>query len=142
MNRSRLSHRLVLFLALTPLAACGCNSVQRRLTIRSDPPGALVQVNGERLGTTPLSKDFTYYGTNEIQLSMPGYETLTVQQPVNPPLYQVFPFEFFADNFLPFRVTDRHDFIYRMQPRDPHLDEEQPLLDRARGFRSQAQVGS
>ena len=130
------------------LSACGCNSVQRRLTVRSDPPGALVQVDGEQLGTTPRSVDFTYYGTYEIQLSKPadefsefGYDTLTLQQPVKPPLYQIFPFEFFADNFLPFRVTNRHDFVYRMQPRERRLDEEAPLLDRAQGFRSQAQVG-
>ena len=71
---------------------------------------------------------------------MPGFETLTVQQPVKPPLYQIFPFEFFSDNFLPFRVTNRHDFIYRLQP-NPQFDDERPLLDRAQGFRSQAQVG-
>lgn len=85
--------------------------------------------------------DFTHYGTYEVQLSMPGYETKTVQQPVRPPIYQIFPFEFFADNFLPFRVTDRHDFVYRLQPRPRELDEEEPLLQRARGFRSQAQFG-
>jgi hypothetical protein len=72
---------------------------------------------------------------------MPGYETLTVQQPVPPPWYQVFPFEFFADNLLPFRVTNRHDFVYRLQPRGQRLDEESQLYERARGFRSQAQIG-
>jgi hypothetical protein len=53
----------------------------------------------------------------------------------------VFPIEFFADNFLPFRVTNRHDFTYRLQPRRTALDAEDQLLNRARGFRSQAQVG-
>ena len=91
--------------------------------------------------------DFTYYGTYEIQLSKPGngvdpgYETLIRRQPVKPPLYQIFPFEFFAGNFLPFRVTDRREFVYYLQPRKREFDEQQPLLERARGFRSQAQVG-
>lgn len=111
------------------------------MTIRSQPPGALVQVDGQRLGTTPKSMDFTYYGTHEVQLSMPGYETLTVEQPVRPPLYQIFPFDFFTDNFLPFRVTNRHDFVYQLQEQPKNRDVEQPLLERARGFRSQAQVG-
>jgi hypothetical protein len=111
------------------------------MTIRTDPPGALVEVNGERLGLTPVSTDFTYYGTREITMSAPGYETLTVAQPVAPPWYQVPPFEFFADNLLPFRVTNRHDFSYRLRPKDPRLDEEDQLLNRARGFRSQSQVG-
>jgi hypothetical protein len=132
---------MLLLAAVTMVSACGCNSVHRRMTIRSDPPGALVQVDGQQLGTTPRSIDFTHYGTREIQLSMPGYETRIVEQPIKPPIYQIFPFEFFADNFLPFRVTNRHDFIYRMEPRSSRLDEEAPLLDRAQGFRSQAQVG-
>jgi PEGA domain len=134
--------RCLLLAVASTLMASGCSSVSRRMTIRSEPSGALVQVDGQRLGTTPKSMDFTYYGTREVQLSMPGYETLTVEQPVRPPLYQIFPFDFFTDNFLPFRVTNRHDFVYRLQPRARELDEEQPLLDRARGFRSQAQVGS
>ncbi len=124
------------------LTVSGCNSVNRRLTVRSDPPNALVQVDGQRLGTTPKSMDFTYYGTREIQLSMPGYETLTFEHSIKPPIYQIFPIEFFADNFLPFRTTNRHDYIYQLRPRDRDRDEEQPLLDRARGFRSQAQIGS
>lgn len=129
-------------LCIAILIACaGSGCVQRRMTIRSDPPGALVEVNGERLGLTPVSTDFTYYGTREITLSAPGYETLTVAQPVPPPWYQVPPFEFFADNLLPFRVTNRHDFVYRMRPKDPRLDEEDQLLNRAQGFRSQSQVG-
>jgi hypothetical protein len=129
----------VLLLLLVAGASEGC--VSRRLTIRTDPPGALAEVDGRRIGFTPASLDFTYYGTREVTLSMPGYETLTVQQPVPPPWYQVFPFEFFADNFLPFRVTNRHDFTYRLQPRRTALDAEDQLLNRARGFRSQAQVG-
>jgi hypothetical protein len=123
------------------LVSTGAGCVHRRMTIRTDPPGALVEVNGERLGLTPQSLDFTYYGTREITLSAPGYETLTVSQPVPPPWYQVFPVEFVADNLLPFRVTNRHDFTYRLRPKDPRLDEEDQLLNRARGFRSQSQFG-
>jgi hypothetical protein len=111
------------------------------MTIRTDPPGALVEVDGQRLGPSPVSTDFTYYGTREITLSAPGFETISFRQPVPAPWYQVFPFEFFADNLLPFRVTNRHEFMYRLRPRDPQLDVEDRLLERARGFRSQSQVG-
>ena len=126
-------------LAAQACASSGC--VHRRLTIRTDPPGALAEVDGVPFGPTPISTDFTYYGTREIKLSMPGYETLTVQQPVPRPWYQVFPIEFFADNLLPFQVTNRHDFTYPLQPRGRALDEENQLYDRARGFRSQAEIG-
>jgi hypothetical protein len=66
------------WLGLT-VAACGC--VQRRMTIRSDPPGALVYVDDYEIGNTPVSTDFVYYGTRKIRLVKDGYETLTVRQP-------------------------------------------------------------
>lgn len=129
----------ILTLGLLLCAGSGC--VSRRLVIRSDPPGALVELDGRQVGQTPFSTDFTYYGTREVKLSMPGYETLTVQQPIRTPWYQVFPLEFVSDNLLPFRVTDRRDFMYRLQRRNEALDEQDQLLQRARGFRSQSQVG-
>ncbi|MFO1091731.1 MAG: PEGA domain-containing protein [Planctomycetaceae bacterium] len=138
LRRLNICVRLALLIAAVGVYS-GC--VNRRMTIRTDPPGALVEVDGQRLGPTPVSTDFTYYGTREVTLSAPGYETLVVQQPVPAPWYQRFPFEFFADNLLPFRVTNRHEFMYRLRPRDPQLDVEDRLLDRARGFRSQSQVG-
>ncbi|MEX0585049.1 MAG: PEGA domain-containing protein, partial [Pirellulales bacterium] len=95
MPHRRLNTRVALaLLAVLTCAASGC--VHRRMTIRTDPPGALVEVDGERLGLTPVSTDFLYYGTREITMSAPGYETLVVPQRVPPPWYQVFPLEFFA----------------------------------------------
>lgn len=122
------------------LAVCalsGC--VSRRLTIRSDPPGALVELDGQRIGYTPVSIDFTYYATREITLSKVGYETMTVQQPVPPPWYQLPPLDFISDNFLPVQVTNRHDFTYRLVPQ--RIVGEEELLDRASGVRTQSQVG-
>ncbi|HWL09120.1 MAG TPA: PEGA domain-containing protein [Planctomicrobium sp.] len=118
----------------------GC--VSRRMTVRSDPPGALVEVDGKRIGVTPVSMDFTYYGTREFTLSHPGFETLTVQQPVRRPFYQKVPLDFVTNHFMLFRVTDRHDFTYIMQPRIVPIDEEQNLINRGRNFRTQSQVGS
>ncbi|REJ90730.1 MAG: PEGA domain-containing protein [Planctomycetota bacterium] len=139
MTPSRVVLTRLLTAALLLCAGTGC--VSRRLVIRSNPPGALVELDGRQVGQTPFSTDFTYYGTREVKLSMPGYETLTVQQPVRAPWYQIFPLEFVSDNLLPFRVTDRRDFTYQLQPRHPALDDQDQLLQRARGFRSQSQVG-
>src|SRR5262249_48307508 len=72
------ARRLVLVLCATAaLLSSGC--MHRRLTIRSDPPGALVQVDGEEVGYTPTSIDYTYYGTREITLQRAGYKSLTTQ---------------------------------------------------------------
>src|SRR5688572_31069760 len=75
-GRSRLParNRVIGLLIMVALAAGGC--VQRRLTIRSNPPGARVYVGDEEIGTTPVSTDFVYYGTRRIRLAKDGYETL------------------------------------------------------------------
>lgn len=123
------------------LAVClmqtGC--VFRRMTVRSDPPGALVLVDGQEIGYTPCSMDFTYYGTREIKLVKDGYETLTVMQKLQAPWYQYPVVEFFADNLSPHKITNRHEFTYRMQPQA--IVPTQELLDRANSLRSDTQVG-
>ena len=124
--------------ALLP-ASAGCQSVHRRLTVTSDPPGALVLVDGEELGFTPASMSFDYYGTRRITLIKDGYERETFLAPVEPPLYQVPPFDFLSDNFLPRTVTDRQVVGRRLRPRviEPTGD----VLDRARQLRGASQVG-
>lgn len=111
--------------------------MHRRMTVRSDPPGALVLVDGTEVGYTPAQVDFTYYGTREISLVKDGYETLTVMQKVPTPWYQVPPVDFVSDNFLPVKVTNRHEFLYTMQPQVVVPTDE--LLKRADGLRSETQ---
>lgn len=112
--------------------------MHRRMTIRSDPPGALVRLEGEDIGYTPVSIDYTYYGKREITLLKDGYETLTVLQPVPPPWYQVLPFEFVSDNVALTKINDRRDFTYRLQPQ--RMVPTQELIERANGLRSEAQI--
>lgn len=117
-------------------AVSGC--VQRRMTIRSDPPGALVLVDGEEVGFTPVSVDFTYYATREITLKKDGFETLTVMQKFRKPWYQQPPLEFFSDNFALRRIHDRHDLSYRLQPLELVTNSE--LLERATSLRNEAHI--
>ena len=109
------------------------------MTIRSDPPGALVLVDGKEIGYSPAQTDFTYYGTREIMLVKDGFETVTTMQKVRTPWYQVFPLDFVSDNLLPFKVTNRHEFNYRMRPQEiPPTNE---LIERASGLRLEAELG-
>jgi hypothetical protein len=111
------------------------------MTIRSNPPDAIVEVDGQQLGLTPLSLDFTFYGTREIKLSKPGYETLTIQQPVARPWGQSVPLDFFTMHFLGGHATDRHDFAYNLQPKQVPINEEIELINRGQHLRSQSQIG-
>ena len=116
----------------------GC--VHRRMTINSDPPNARVLLDGDEVGETPTSVDFTHYGTHEVVLQKDGYDTLKAMQTVRAPWYQIFPIEFFADNLLPYQLTNRHEFTYRLQP-SPTVGSTQGLRDRANSLRSEAHVG-
>ncbi|MBW3543434.1 MAG: PEGA domain-containing protein [Planctomycetes bacterium] len=125
--------------ALIVLCALQGGCVYRRMTIRSDPPGALVLLDGREVGYTPYTGDFIYYGTREITLVKDGYETRTVLQPFRPPFYQILPLEFFADNLLPFQVTNRHDYLFPLERQQVAPVEH--LLDRAEGLRTETQLG-
>lgn len=134
--------RPLFFLLLTGCALVSTGCVSRRLTVKTVPPGAQVEMNGELLGLSPVSKSFTYYGTNEFKVSMPGYETVQVHQPTPAPWYQVPPFDFFSDNFLPFRVRDHREYTYQLTPRNSLQElDEQTLRNNAENFRSQSQSG-
>ena len=106
--------------ASTRAALVGCvllaGCVERRLTIRSDPPGALCVVDGRELGFTPVSTNFVYYGTREVRLVKDGYETLTVLQPMSRPWWDTFPVEFVTENLLPRRFRDEKEYDYQLQP--------------------------
>jgi len=101
---------------------CGCLSaalagcVQRRMTVRSEPPGALVYVDDYQIGTTPVSTDFIYYGTRKIRLVKDGYETLTVRQPFPIPWYEIFPLDFVTENLWPWEIRDERVVDLAMTP--------------------------
>lgn len=141
MMNSRTARRTgpLLAAALAGCALAGCQSMHRRMTVHSDPPGAMVLVDGEERGHTPMSMDFTYYATREIMLVKDGYETLTLFQTVPTPWYQYFPLDFVSDNFLPFKVTNRHEFTYKMQPQIAPSTEH--LYDVGEAMRAEAAFG-
>lgn len=125
---------IVLALALL-LVASGC--VQRRMTVRSNPPGAMVYVDDNPIGTTPVSADFTYYGTRKVRLVKDGYETLTVYQPMKTPWYQWFGIDFFSENIWPGEIRDERAYEYQMIP-TVQVPTEQ-LIGRAEQLRANSQ---
>ncbi len=134
-HRTRRRAAIILAWALVG-AACGC--VERRYTVRTDPPGAQVIVNGESLGPAPASHNFYYYGDREITLVLDGYETKTLIQPINAPWWDNYLTEFFTENLVPWVIRDERDFTYKLEPaRSPTQEEVQA---RAEALRSEAQV--
>lgn len=131
--------RVVMCLALLVIcASTGCANLHRRMLVRSDPPGALLLVDGEEVGYTPVAIDFTYYATREFVLIKDGYETLTAMQKVSPPWYQRGPLEFVSDNFLPVHTRDNHEYTFTLNRQEIVSTEE--LRQRANDLRSAAQI--
>lgn len=124
---------IIVLIGLLLLPASGC--VRRRLNVRSNPPGALVYVDNQQIGTTPCSVDFTYYGTREIRLIKPGYETLTVNQPIPMPWYQIPPLDFVSENLTPTKIRDNRTVTFDMAPQIIVPTEQ--LLDRANQLRGE-----
>jgi hypothetical protein len=127
----------VALLFLAPLSLfSGC--VERRYTVRTDPPGAIVIVNGEDIGPSPASKSFVFYGDREITLMLDGYETKTVMQPIKAPWWDNLLTEFFTENLVPVSLRDEREFKYQMTPAQSPPQAE--LRDRAEALRSESRV--
>jgi hypothetical protein len=111
---------------------CGC--VERRMHITSEPAGALVYLNDEEVGRTPLTRDFTWYGDYDVQVRKEGYETLDTNRWVVAPWWQWPPFDFFAE-LMPFRPTDQRTLHFELQPTSPGDVSSEQLLERANAMR-------
>ena len=131
-NKYWLSILLTLFLLLP----AGC--VERTITVRTDPPGALVIVNEVEKGRSPVTFPFTWYGDYNVRLELPEYEIIQTHRKVNAPIYQWPLIDLFTEVFFSYQFRDYRDWHFTMTPRqdvDP-----QTLIDRAKDFRTQAQT--
>lgn len=131
--------QLAICLALACLVLLpGC--VRRRLMVRSNPPGAMVYVDNQLIGTTPCATDFIYYGTREVRLVKPGFETLTVSQPIPTPWYEIPPLDFVSENLCPKKIQDFRTVSYNLVPQVIVPTEQ--LLGRAEELRRSTEQGA
>jgi hypothetical protein len=111
------TYRIITILVIFPISVVifsGC--VERRYTIRTEPPGATVLVNGEEIGPAPASRSFNYYGDRRITLILDGYQTKTLIQPIKAPWWDNYLTEFFTENLVPVSVRDERVFKYGLEP--------------------------
>ncbi len=125
--------RTALIISMALLAAAGC--VQRRMTIISEPAGATAYLDGDEIGKTPATTSFLFYGGREIRLEMDGYETLSHIESIEAPYYQKFPFDLVADVFVPWTITDRRFYPYKLKKAEPVSKAD--FLARAEAFRTE-----
>jgi PEGA domain len=121
----------ITLLAVIALTLAGC--VERRFYITSDPPGALVRLNGVEVGVTPVEVDFTFYGKYDVQLEKAGYEPLTTTADAKSPLYDKPGFDFFAE-ISPARFKSDIRWHFTLEPEN---DDPDAVVERARSMRGQ-----
>jgi len=99
----------------------GC--VERKLLIRSDPPGAPVWVDERRVGTTPLELHFSHYGQRRIRVGPMRDESGRLEYraeerviDVRAPWYEQFPLDFFAEVLWPATLKDAHKVELKLSP--------------------------
>src|SRR3990172_5611275 len=65
---------------------------------------------------------FSYNGTRKITLEKIDaegrllYERKIVYEKIKPPLYQIFPFDFFSEIVIPAKLKDEHYLTYQLEP--------------------------
>lgn len=134
----RVKNLLILLLSVGMACSAGC--VQRRLVIKSQPEGALVTVDNQVVGQTPLSVPFVYSGTRQIRLEREGYQTVNVKERFRPKWYDTFPLSFFSNNFAMREIRDTRVLDFRLEPK-ANVEENQ-LLNRANELRKNSQRGT
>jgi hypothetical protein len=117
-----------ILIALLVVGLSGC--VERTLTVRSDPPEARLYLNGTEVGRTPFTHDFIWYGTYDVELRKPGYETLKTRGRVIAPWWQWVPFDLLAD-LVPLPLKDHHLLSYTLRPLKATQVNPHELLERA-----------
>lgn len=108
-------HLIPLLLLLGTLLAVSEGCVRRRITVRSDPPGAVAYLDNVELGKTPISRHFDFYGKRELRLVKDGYETHTELVALPAPWYEWPGIDFVSEIIVPGVITNQHYFDVRMR---------------------------
>jgi hypothetical protein len=110
----------VFFIAVSLLSGC----VERELKINTKPQGALVMLNDEEIGTSPVTVSFNWYGDYRVRISKSGFETLNTHRKLKGPWYDHFPFDFFAQIVYPKRIVDSYEWTFELSPKQQISREE------------------
>ena len=122
---------VVILLAFASLAGC----VKRRISISSNPAGALVWVNDREVGRTPLQFEFLYYGEYDLRLERAGFEPIMTTRWAVSPIWEAPVVDLFAELLSPNRES-LVQWHFELEPRN---DDPELLLDRAKTLRGVSQ---
>ena len=117
------------------ILSCGC--VERELKINTKPEGALVILNDEEIGVSPVTVSFEWYGDYWVRIRKQGFETIDTHKELKGPWYDHFPFDFFAQIVNPNRIVDSYEWTFELSPRQQISRDE--LIEKAQELKNQLQ---
>jgi hypothetical protein len=120
-------------LGASALAALG-GCVERKITIASDPPGAMIYLNDVEVGRTPLTVPFLWYGKYDVRarfdMNMGTKDEPNVVQysyhgmrEAKAPVYQWLGIDLIAE-LSPFRFVDEKVWAVELKPAAQPSDQE------------------
>ena len=114
-------HFLILVAIIFAFSGC----VTRSLTVKTNPGNALVYIDNELIGESPVTIPFTYYGTRKIMIERKDEDgvltherTITFEK-IKAPAYEVFPLDFFSEILWPRELKDDHVLSYNLVELEP-----------------------
>jgi len=131
------------FLAIVVIIFVSAGCVTRTITVKTNPPRALVYIDNKLAGESPVAIPFIYYGTRKIVIEKRDgegrltHERTTVFEKIKAPVYQFFPLDFFSDVLWPFEIEDEHILSYdlvKLNP-PPIKEQQEKLLKNAEELR-------
>lgn len=146
-NSSRMKPYSLIVLAIaTGAALVGC--VERRLTIVSDPPNALVYLNNVEIGRSPVTVPFQWYGDYDIRArldrdegtpekSKPVHYIFKGNRTTETPWFQVIGMDLIAE-VVPFTFKDEKIWAITLAPQPDKTDEQ--LVENAKVLRKHLDV--
>ena len=112
LNMKYLSGCVLIVCFVMFLAGC----VERQLTIVTEPQEAVVWLNDEEIGVTPVTVNFNWYGDYNIRIEKPGYDILNTHQLLKRPAHDMFPLDFFAEVLWPGTIEDSYTWTFQLEP--------------------------
>jgi hypothetical protein len=113
----------LLILVTAVFAFSGC--VTRSITVKTNPSNALVYIDDELIGESPVSMPFTFYGTRKVMIERKDedgvltHERTIAFEKIKAPVYEIFPLDFFSELVWPFKIKDDQVLSYNLVELDP-----------------------
>lgn len=120
-------------------SAGGC--VEQELQVDTNPDGALVFMNDQEVGRTPIRRPFTWYGTYDVVVRKEGYQTLRTKAPVIAPAWNWVPFDLLA-TALPIRFTDTQRLKFELKPDNESVVDPDRMIRGSRELQQQLESGT